>query len=214
MMTQRARASSRPDSGFTLIEVVVALAILSLLMAMMPGAFALGQRAWSTTQRIERDDLRAAGRTFIEQRLTEALPVLVADATGQRQFGFRGAPHHLMFVAPSSSGPTGGGLYRFELEVERTRAGDELVLGQSPVTAPASVAATDTPRVLLDGAAGLRFRYFGQSADDGDRRWHDAWPQSDRLPELVELSQSPDGVASATPPFRTLVVALRLRRAT
>lgn len=214
MMARPAITGGRSDGGFTLIEVVVALAVLSLLMAMMPGAFAIGQRAWDTIRHIQHDDDHATARTFIEQRLTEAMPVLVADATGQRQFGFRGEPRQVMFVAPASSGPTGGGLYRFALKVENIRAGDELILSQSQVAASTSAATPDAPRVLLEGAGGLRFRYFGQPTDVADRRWHDIWPQSDRLPELVELSQSPEDVASARSRFRTLVVALRLRRAT
>lgn len=214
MMARPAISGGRSDGGYTLIEVVVALAIVSLLMAMMPGAFAIGQRAWDTIRRIQRDDDHAAARTFIEQRLTEAMPVLVADATGQRQFGFRGEPRRVAFIAPASSGPTGGGLYRFALHVESASAGDALILSQSQVAASPGATAPDAPRVLLEAAGGLRFRYFGQPLDIADRRWHDIWPQSDRLPELVELSQSPEDVASARSRFRTLIVALRLRRAT
>lgn len=217
------RATSEPtsgDVGFTLIEVIVSLAILGLILAMLPGAFQLGRRAWETTTRIDRTDHAAASRSFLEQRLTEAMPVSIADATGERQLGFTGDARRMMFVAPSASGPAGGGLYRFELTVEPGTSGDALVLRQSLAAAPprpvGQEQGADERRVLFDGPRGLSFRYFGAIRDDAERTWNTEWRSRNALPELVELSA--DGVTTApatqgTTAWQPLVVALRLRRA-
>lgn len=202
----------RADDGFTLIELIVALAILALLASMLPGAFAVGQRAWETVRRVESLDADAAARAFAEQRLMEALPVLVADPSGVRQPGFRGESRRLSFVAPSASGPAGGGLYQYVLTAERSGERDALVLRQRQVMAPTSPAAADAPRVLRDGLSGLRFRYFGRHDDGQERLWHDDWLDGDRLPELVEIGDSgADGTRGGVP-FRPLVVPLKLRR--
>lgn len=211
-MTGARQKSRHPgDAGFTLIELVVALGVLALLASMLPGAFAVAQRAWDTVRRVERLDADKAARAFVEQRLMEALPVLVADARGARQSGFRGEARRLSFIAPSASGPAGGGLYRYDLVAETAGERDALVLRQSMASAATSPTAADVPRVLSEGLAGLRFRYFGRAADDQDRRWHDGWPDGDRLPELVEIAES-DATARVRSPFRSLVVPLKLRR--
>lgn len=200
------------DAGFTLIELIVALAILALLASMFPGAFAVGQRAWETVRRVERLDADAAARAFVEQRLMEALPVRVADAGGVRHSGFRGEARRISFIAPSASGPAGGGLYQYVLSGERTGDRDALVLVQRPVSAAASLAPADAPRVLREGLAGLRFRYFGRHDDDQERRWHDGWPDGDRLPELVEIGETGGTGVRGGVAFRPLLVPLKLRR--
>lgn len=213
-MTRRAHSSAtvRLDDGFTLVEVIVALAILALLLAMMPGAFGIGRRAWETTGRIEHAELKSAARQYIEQRLAEAMPVLVADGNGQRRPGFRGASQDLSFVAPSATGPAGGGLYHHVLTVEAVAGRPALVLRLAPITSPRAAVRDEQSRVLIDDVDGLRFRYFGQPAEDSERRWYDDWPQSERLPELVDLSPRPPDGKTVSTPFQPLVVALRLRR--
>lgn len=212
-MTAPREITHRPcDAGFTLVELIVALAILALLASVLPGAFGIARQAWSTMMRIERLESDAAGRSFIEQRLAEALPVLVTDGSGARQPGFRGTARRVTFVAPSASGPAGGGLYLYSLAAEASGATDALVLNQSPVSAPAGARSVDPPRILRDGLTELRFRYFGRSADDQDRRWHDAWPDGDRLPELVEIAHAGGTATRGGLPFRPLIVPIRLRR--
>lgn len=205
------------DDGFTLIELIVSLAILGLLLASLPGAFRLGQRAWETTARIDRSEDRMAARSFLEQRLAEALPVSIPDPTGQRQFAFEGDGRRLRFVAQSATGPAGGGLYSFDLTIEPGTGGDALVLRQVPAVGSAAGQGPGSGdrRVLFDRLTAPTFRYFGAVRDDGDRSWHGEWRSRSLLPELVELSAGPGpcaGVAAGRT-LQPLVVALRLRQA-
>ena len=208
----RATPAHGNDAGFTLIELIVALAILALLVSMLPGAFAVAQRAWDTVRRIERLDADQAARTFVEQRLVEALPVLVTDPSGAQQSGFRGEARGVTFVSPAASGPAGGGIYRYRLTAESSGGADALVLRQTPISAVALPASGGTSRILVDGLANLRFRYFGRTDEDQDRRWHDSWPDGDRLPELVEIADANETLERDRSPFRPLVVPLKLRR--
>lgn len=213
-MSPRAQASfqTSDDSGFSLVEMIVSLAVLALIMAMMPGSLRLAQRAWSDISQIEKANTRASARGFIEQRLAEAMPILVADNSGARHLAFSGEPLRLAFVAPSAAGPAGGGLYRLTLTVEKTPKATALLLDLAPVQATAAPSPSDERRVLLDGVDGLHFRYFGRPSEVSERQWLDVWPDADHLPELVEIAATPSQVNSAFPRFQPIVIPLRLRR--
>ncbi len=205
------------EAGFSLIEVVVALALLSAILAALPGAFGLARRASDRVGDIDRRDGWAASRSFIEQRLAEALPILLVEPDGVRRPAFSGTASRLAFVAPSAAGPAGGGLYRWSLAAGPAAAGGAgeraLVLGHLVVAGGRIEPQRGETRSLLDGIGGVRLRYFGRRGEHQERGWHDDWPDGTTLPELVSLSLTePDDIAAAVPADRHLVVPLRLGR--
>ena len=196
----------RNDAGFTVLELLVALAICAVVVAFIPSTLRLGQRVWESDARFRGQEGLAAFRHAIEDRLEQAMPVFVRDPTAGLRIDFEGAPDHLAFVAPSSLGPAGGGVYRFVLSADEGRglalrqtlyrqaSGDKPPLPAMTHVAPAKIRA-------------LSLRYFGEAVAGEAASWQAQWPRRDALPDLVEIRFG----AGRGEPDQRVVVALRLK---
>jgi prepilin-type N-terminal cleavage/methylation domain-containing protein len=209
--------STRPaDDGFTLIEALVGLVLLGLIMALIGVALRFSGSALERATVADRGASFAAVRGFLEQRLAEAIPVFGQDASGRVRIAFAGRADALSFVAPLERGPAGPGLYRFDLEEDRSAGTDRVTLRLAMrlhhASAGAGAATTAEPaeeRALIGGLAGVRFRYFGWPQGRGAPVWQESWERPEAMPELVELHLVlPEGDPR---PWTPLVVELRLR---
>lgn len=210
-MTRRGN-SSPSDGGFTLIELLVSLSLLILMLTLINGAFGFGLRAWEMTDELERAQRMEAFRNLLDQRLTEALPLMSSDERGVLQLDFRGESNELSFVTPMPSrGGLPAGLYQGTLSVLASpgRGGAQLALDLSPLVSansPSSVKGYEP--VLLRGVADLAIRYYGPPDADGEAQWSDGWLRRDALPQLVAVSvRFPAGDRRSWPP---LTAELRL----
>ena len=185
----------RSDAGFTLVELLVSLTILALLLAMVPGTLRLGRRAWETPGQLDQasDELAALG--FVQTHVKSAVPIFERDAQGVSRIAFSGGPQSLNFVVPLSGGPNGGGLYRIDLG---SALRISLYQGAN-VTAQSALRGEE--RALGNLSGRLQFRYFGPLQFGQVPLWHDAWPRTDRLPDLVEIKALPGAKSAKTPPI-------------
>lgn len=205
-----ARASDS-DDGFSLVELLISLAILALLLAMVPGTLRLGRRAWETPGQLEESPSTAA-LVFAERQLKSALPIYKRSAQGLQALQFSGSGQSLSFVSELRSGPYGGGLYKIDIgppsDANAKIAGlaVRLSLFRTEGEAPAL---QNEERELVSGYRALHFRYFGPTASDKTGQWFAQWPRSDRLPDLVEITAEPNGGSQTS--SRPVRVELKLR---
>ncbi|HZA01424.1 MAG TPA: prepilin-type N-terminal cleavage/methylation domain-containing protein [Hyphomicrobiaceae bacterium] len=206
------------ESGFTLLELLVSLVLLALILSFFGGALRFSSRAWETAEALDRGASVRAMRTYLEQRLAEAMPVYERDEAGRVRIAFSGLSQELSFVSPASRGEAGAGLYRYALHlhsaVRTARTGMALALSQTLYRAEVAHPIADTSAeklLLLENIEGVGFRYFGRKDARTPVAWHSVWTRTDALPELVEVNillREQD--ARAWPP---LVVELKLRPA-
>lgn len=184
------------QSGMTLVELLVGLALFGLIAVTSLAALRGGIRLWhggesdgAAIARIE--TVHGTLRRQLEDaaNLADAGGAAVAFAGGTRQMDWVGRP-------PAASMPPG--LYALRLRLEEGR----LLLGWREFD-PAATLARQPPResvVMLEGIAAARLAYFGP-----DVGWQESW-SSARLPRLVRLHLEP--VAGATWRWPPLVVAI------
>jgi prepilin-type N-terminal cleavage/methylation domain-containing protein len=206
------------ESGFTLFELLVSLVLLAVILSFVSGALRFSSRAWEAAEALDRGTPVGAVRTFLEQRLAEAMPVYERDEAGRVRIAFSGLPQELSFVSPASRGEAGAGLYRFGLHFHSVmgpaRTGTALALSQTLYRPEAARPVADTSgdkQLLLENIDGIGFRYFGRKDARTRAAWHSVWTRTDALPELVEVTivlREQD--ARVGPP---LVVELKLRPA-
>jgi prepilin-type N-terminal cleavage/methylation domain-containing protein len=165
--------------GFTLLELLVGVALMALLSGLLFAALRLGadglDRVDATAQAAEDRRIVAA---FLRQRLANAIPVIERDATGAH-VAFDGSADRLRLVTDMPPA-VGGGAHR--LELDNTARG--LRLTWTPLLGPDAEAAP-TSRHLATVAA--RFAYYGQRAGEAAPVWHAQWRDELALPRLVRL---------------------------
>lgn len=181
------------EAGFSLIELLVSLTLLAMILTLLPGAFRTGKRGWETTGELEQRAAADASIDFLRHRLAETLPLFDRDESGRARLAFSGTSQDVTFIAPSPSGPVGGGIYRFGLGISPAgTSASALVVRMIPFrhqdTVPASPAAG---HVLVPDIAALRLRYFGEQAEGEGAGWSGEWRRPDRLPDLIELQGDP-----------------------
>jgi general secretion pathway protein J len=183
--------------GITLIEMVIALAILGMMGTVALGGLRLGVRTWETVgQRVETESRTQIVRSFLRRTLSQATAVIEAGAPGQPRPLFAGDGESLSLVAPLADHLGLGGLQRLELTVEDL-GGDEgqrLTLVRTLYHAPGGEAGHDAAaaqepeqHVLLDGVAAAQFDYL-RDTGNGGREWTGRWMDEPKLPLAVRLT--------------------------
>jgi general secretion pathway protein J len=206
------RIVKRSEAGFSLIEMLVAITVLALVLAMLPGTFSLAHRTWDATAVLDQRARQDGGRSFLQARLAEAMPVFEPVGAGAVQLVFTGSAEALTFVAPSANGPQGAGLYRFTLESKpQGSAGNALTVAVAPFVLKRGRDTDTMPaeqHVLYDGITSASFRYFGRKdLRTATPSWQGAWTRRDALPDAVELAITSGRTT------RTILIELRLKNA-
>jgi general secretion pathway protein J len=181
------------EAGFTLTEVLIALALLAVMASLLVDAIGSTRLALKATDRQGADAAVSAAQAVLRRLMTEARSVLDPSQQPDPNRAFIGAPDRVSFV--SSFVPQGqfGGLWRYDLALDHDGAAAqaELVLGQRllrPVTASSAAASLPSSKsVVLKGVRELRLRYFGILEADRAPRWHDTWQHPSGLPLLISV---------------------------
>lgn len=176
-------AQSHSDEGFTLVELLVTLALLSLMLVYSTSAF-------STLREIDRvsadaaaqEEVDAAAR-YLRAALADARVSFRPDGNGRPQLLFEGRQDRILFVGAEAGEGETGGLYAVSVDVDqegRLVTYHDLLRATPPKR--------QTPIVLLSGVMALELAYGGEPTGDGELEFAESWPFPDRLPLAVRIT--------------------------
>jgi general secretion pathway protein J len=193
-MSQAQRLSTQ--SGFTLLELLVAIMILTMIMTAAMGAVRVASRSLEAGVLRADETARIRGIANVLRRdFRQLLPVTWNE--NRRDFiAFKGDRHQVQFVAPAPDSSTGPGYLIYRLATTRTDERNSLVLDFAPFD-PGSDGfemPANNGRELLANAVQVSFDYFGVLDDLDSPAWHENWlPDSARLPTVVRMHLASSG---------------------
>jgi prepilin-type N-terminal cleavage/methylation domain-containing protein len=207
-MAARDETRRRRRGGFTLLELVVALAVLAMIAASVTVGIRLASASIARGEAVAHDAARIRATVAILERAirsADPLPIPVEDNT---TFYFVGDAKIVRFLTAQPPATIGGNgpvlISFFELSGDD---GGLAVATASPFRPEGAGkwSGTDDPRVLVPGATGISFTYSQGPAEDGTWEWQPAWDpkETGRLPAAVRVEftvETPEG------PVRTAFV--------
>jgi general secretion pathway protein J len=201
----------RGERGFTLVEMIVALVLLGLVMALIgAGARVLRGTGDRLTERGDSLADLALFSTLVQERLGDAVQLDFGPA-GLPAAAFDGNSARVRFLTIAPDFQPGAPLLAMEIGSDPETG---IWLGLAPLAADQMDfgALDDTGlterRVLVGDATSLRISYFGRQGD-ADPAWHEVWQDEERLPRAVRFDL--DHARLALPP---VIVAVRQQVAT
>ena len=192
-MTPRRPGRRSAVAGFTLIEILVVMTLLSTVMLALGASMrTIAQTEARVDQKLQQaDELRVAAN-FLSGALQRISP-LKADTpvpSGASVFLFASAPDSVEWLGVMPARFGAGGRTFFRLAVEPHAQGRALVIRFIPWTGIARLPDWSTAqfRVLAPEVTRLLLEY-GNDAN-AQAAWLPQWPFADRLPRRVRLSVS------------------------
>ncbi len=183
----------RRQSGFTLVEIVLAMVLLSTMMLLLYSGLSFALRSWDAGDANGRRVTdRRIGENFLRRELTEVFPMRWKDATAVK-VAFSGERERLRFVSTRPVGIALGGLALVNVEVEgdaRKRERHLMMRRAMPDDAATDFGPLDQsekPTIVIADVDSVSFGYFGAENDFGEPRWMDAWPYPGRIPQMVRV---------------------------
>ena len=180
------RYGGTDDGGFTLVELLVSLAILALVAGLITQSFGAHRHALSTIERhIEAGEEVAWAQGEIRQDVEQLLarPHFVGTAPST---DFEGAPQSLEFITLLQDDQGAARVRRVRLAMSPT---GDLQLASSKPDGPPRF---DPPITLLHGVSAVRLRYYGSvpstAGSPPSAAWRDRWSNAAAPPQLVSVS--------------------------
>jgi len=197
---------NRRQRGFTLVELLIALAASGLLISLTYGSIVLGQRSAQALQaQVADSDTLMISWQLLQDAIAGARPIQNPNDPDDRT-SFSGEAGKLAFVANLPAYARPGGLTHVEFALETRDDRKSLIVRLTPFPPQNTDTNAFPPReaVLVDALASLQIHYLGRTGN-GSLQWHAAWTDSNALPNLIRIQVSP--VQSA--PWPALVLRPR-----
>lgn len=188
-------------SGFTLLELVVTFTILSLVVIMILGALRLGSAAWEKgEERAEKIQKKRVVFDLLSQQMKSAFPYRIKSQKAESDYlAFLGDGGSLRFVSAFSlrARKQEGLVFVIYKVEEGASSGKTLKLYEKRVLNKTFLEETPDEEqflTLADGLSDLRFEYFEEAAEGGDKdatgTWAESWDAKEKkgLPSQVKLT--------------------------
>ena len=173
---------ARPQAGYSLIELLVVLALIGLMAIAMSGGIHFGARVWERTESdVEGGEIARSGHALLRSLLASVSPRQPDPNRKGEAPAFSGARDRITFLvaAPASLGALG--VARVELTARRDGRVASLAISYRAERGPANA----QQHIVLTGAREIVFSYARISG--GALAWSDHWQLPGAVPALIRV---------------------------
>jgi general secretion pathway protein J len=177
------------DSGFTLLELMISIAIVGIMVFILMAVLRLGFRSVEAGEKkIESLERVKASLNVIEAQIQSEIP-LKFDDDGEKKFYFKGQPTSLEFSTNYSiwEGEKGYVVVTYQV-VE----GDQ---GKRTLLASENMVGRENRKEikLLESFNEMNFEYYFQDPTEEEGKWIEEWTETAFLPKKIRLHLVKDG---------------------
>lgn len=194
----------RCQPGFTLIEVLIAMTLLSVMVVLLFTSLKICAQSWEQGEnKITEVNEVAVVYNFFQRHLSSATPLwndFNSAASGtkaaddqEKTFSFQGKKQSLQFVSsfPASAGRSGMQLFSIQQQEQDNDQVIKVSLSPFfPVTEGEEWRHEEV--VLLKHVKYFSLAYFGIDDDENESTWQDEWLDKTMQPQLVKINISTD----------------------
>ncbi len=178
-----------PGNGFTLVELLVGLALMGLTAAMLlAGLGSTRVMAERAKRQVATGESIVTAQTILRDRVENMVASTRFD-TLQPVVDVRGSGSIVSFFAPAAPAERPASVARYRLL--RSAPGDVVLYAVTDlhdrVDPYKPGEAGWTPTVLLTGVEALELGYFGAAPPDNQPRWRSEWVERAQPPELIRV---------------------------
>lgn len=191
------------ERGFTLIEVLVALALMALIATMLIASLELGGHSWQRVTRLATNSMEiATSQNFLRARL-EAIYPARNPLSGNTDLTFVATDGRTLEFTAESSAFASNGMVRYQIiNRDSTRPSLE-VRWQEAMDSPDTVSTRAwTIEPLIHRIAAFSVDFWEPATTNGPGRWVSKWNISATPPPLIRIDvRFPPGDARRWPPL-------------
>lgn len=189
------RVTCRSANGFTLMEVLIAMTLLSVMVLLLFSTLRTSAESWDKGEnKIADVNEVAVVYNFFQQHLASAKPIWDDfSEVGKKTFGFQGRSQALQFIGEFPASAERGGLQLFTLEFKADPDAIEQTPSLIEVTVTPFFPSRDNETLakeevtLIKHVAHFELSYFGAD-QEGDLSWQSEWLDKDTQPQLIKIS--------------------------
>lgn len=178
--------------GFTLLEMLIAFALVSLLFLALFASFNTIGRSWDAADtRINKTEDMRLITDFLRRQLGQAMVVRIKGEKEAQVYAFDGTATSLRYAAPLQPLQHQGGVFLVELDIVAGKDGKKLEMLYAPYRPELSwdeAFEEAEPVLVFDGLKDAAFEYFGAEEEGKDSEWASDWKDKPRYPDMLKLT--------------------------
>ncbi|HEX3666360.1 MAG TPA: prepilin-type N-terminal cleavage/methylation domain-containing protein [Rhizomicrobium sp.] len=195
------------ESGFTLLELLIATTLLAFLSLLLFGGLRFGTRVWEKTETATTSTNRIrSAQLVLSEEISQAYPFYAGDNATVKRVDFDGEDQRVTFFAPSKT--LQGGMDLVTIQSVRDKRGVSIVIASKPELEGAR--AVVSHYTLIGGLKSFQISYYGSpsaapssaqppittkaglganaaATAKAPAQWTSVWEGQQRLPELVRI---------------------------
>ena len=177
--------------GFTLIEVLIAMTLLSLMVVLLFASLKICADSWEKGEsKITDVNEVAVVYNFFQRHLSVAKP-LWDDFSSEEEktFSFQGKAHSLKFISAFPASADRSGLQLFSLDLQEEDNDQIIKVTLTPFFPVAEGEEWHKEEVtLIKHVNGFTMAYFGFDDGVSEGSWQEEWLDKEVLPRLVKIN--------------------------